>query len=71
MNTNKMMSFIRYLDYTNHHVSLPTRLFICCNSDSLVLGAHPGMSNENSTEELLRELVTTVYTLKKDIDRMN
>ena len=65
-----MMSFIRYPDYINHHVSLPTRLFICCDSDSLVLGTHLNMSNENSTEELLRELVATVNTLKKDIDEL-
>ena len=30
------MSFFRYLDYINCHMSLPTRLFICCDSDLFV-----------------------------------
>jgi len=63
----KMMSFIWYPDYINHHVSLPTRLFVCCDSNSFILSTHHEMSNENSTEELLRGLVATVSALKKDL----
>jgi len=64
------MLFILYPDYINHQVSLPTQLFICCDSDSFVLGTHLEMSSENPTEELLRELVAILNNLKKDINEL-
>jgi len=51
-------------------MSLPTWLFICCDSDLFVHGIHREMSNSggNSINDLLRELLATVNTLKKDVD---
>ena len=63
------MSFFRYPDYINCHVSLLTWLFICCDSDSLLLGTHLKMSTTgDSTEDLLRQLIARVDTLTKDVD---
>jgi len=60
----------QYPDYINCHVSLPTWLFICCNSDLFVLGTTQlkTMTESTSTDELLKELLATVNSLKKDVD---
>ena len=47
-----------------------TRLFICCDSDSFLLGTDRTMSNtdNNSTERLLQELLAKVNTLTEDVN---